>query len=82
VASPPAPGAVAPGPAAAPPAAAEGLPGALPAAPAYGEGNRLFTKDAADKAREILKKKLSGTQLNVGIDIIGRVVWLGRDIGG
>ena len=32
----------------------------------YGESNKVFTKDAADKARELLRKKLN--QVNVGID--------------
>jgi predicted RNA methylase len=36
--------------------------------PEYGNKNKIFTKDAADKARELLKKKLSGTQLNTGLD--------------
>lgn len=34
----------------------------------YGSSNTIFTEEKANKAREILKKKLSGTQLNVGID--------------
>lgn len=34
----------------------------------FGAGNTLFTEDKAAKARAILKAKLSGTQLNVGID--------------
>ena len=34
----------------------------------YGERNKVFTKEGADKARELLRKKLSGNQLNSGID--------------
>ena len=34
----------------------------------YGKKNKVFTKEGADKARELLRKKLSGTQLNSGID--------------
>jgi 2'-5' RNA ligase len=34
----------------------------------YGSKNKVFTKDAAEKARELLRKKLSGNQLNSGID--------------
>lgn len=43
------------------------LPAALPpAGPAYGQSNTVFTKSAADAARELLKKKLG--QVNVGLD--------------
>lgn len=34
----------------------------------YGSKNKIFTKDVAEKARELLRKKLSGNQLNSGID--------------
>lgn len=34
----------------------------------YGSNNKVFTKDAADKARELLRRKLSGGTLNAGID--------------
>jgi N12 class adenine-specific DNA methylase len=34
----------------------------------YGESNKIFTKDAADKARAILRAKLGGSQLNAGFD--------------
>jgi len=34
----------------------------------YGSKNKLFTKSAADKARELLKQKFSGNQLNSGLD--------------
>ena len=34
----------------------------------YGAKNKIFTADAADRARALLKKKLSGTQLNSGLD--------------
>ena len=34
----------------------------------YGKKNKVFTEDAADKARELLRKKLSGTTLTSGID--------------
>jgi len=34
----------------------------------YGSNNKVFTKEAADKAREILRQKLSGNQLNSGLD--------------
>lgn len=33
----------------------------------YGKNNKIFTEDAANKARELLRKKLGG-QLNAGID--------------
>ena len=35
-------------------------------APAFGESNKVFTKDAADKARELLRKKLG--QVSMGLD--------------
>jgi hypothetical protein len=34
----------------------------------YGKSNKVFTEDAAAKARELLKRKLSGSQLNSGLD--------------
>jgi N12 class adenine-specific DNA methylase/predicted RNA methylase len=34
--------------------------------PGYGESNKVFTKDAADKARELLRKKLG--QVSMGLD--------------
>jgi len=34
----------------------------------YGSKNKMFTKEKADKAREILRKKLSRSQLNSGVD--------------
>ena len=34
----------------------------------YGSKNKVFTKDDAEKARETLKRKLSGNQLNTGVD--------------
>jgi len=34
----------------------------------YGAKNKVFTAEAADKARDLLRKKLSGNQLNSGID--------------
>lgn len=37
-----------------------------PAVPGFGDDNKVFTKERADKAREILRKKLS--QLNAGLD--------------
>jgi GGDEF domain-containing protein len=37
-----------------------------PKKPAYGERNTVFTKDAADKARELLRVKLN--QINAGLD--------------
>lgn len=37
-----------------------------PTKPAYGSENKIFTKERADKAREILRKKLG--QLNAGFD--------------
>jgi len=37
-------------------------------AASYGTDNKIFTKSAADAAREILRKKLGGSTLNVGID--------------
>ncbi len=36
--------------------------------PGYGDSNKIFTKDAAARAREVLRAKLSGTQLNAGFD--------------
>lgn len=36
--------------------------------PDFGEDNKVFTRSAADAARERLKKKLDGKQLNTGID--------------
>ncbi len=41
-------------------------PSPAPAPAGYGADNKVFTKDAADKAREILKRKLG--QLSSGID--------------
>lgn len=39
------------------------------AAPAsYGDTNTVFTADAAEKARELLRRKLNGSQVNSGID--------------
>lgn len=37
-----------------------------PVAPTFGETNKVFTKDAADKARELLRKKLG--QVSMGLD--------------
>ena len=34
----------------------------------YGSQNKIFTEDAADRARELLRQKLSGTTLTSGID--------------
>lgn len=34
----------------------------------YGETNKVFTSEAAEKARTLLRQKLAGTQLNSGID--------------
>lgn len=34
----------------------------------YGSKNKLFTKSAAEKARDLLKQKFSGNQLNSGLD--------------
>ncbi len=40
---------------------------ANPAKPAVSE-NKVFTEDAAEKARALLRKRLSGSQLNSGVD--------------
>lgn len=43
---------------------------ATPPAPAsnFGAENKVFTQDAAEKAKERLRNKLKGTQLNAGLD--------------
>jgi len=43
-----------------------GATAATPATEAYGKANKIFTEDAAAKARELLKRKLG--QLNTGLD--------------
>jgi hypothetical protein len=53
---------------------------AAPAEPAYGADNKIFTKDKADKAREVLRKKLNGTQLNMGLD--PEIISAGIDLAG
>ncbi|MBP7231326.1 MAG: PLxRFG domain-containing protein [Syntrophaceae bacterium] len=51
-----------------------------PAATEYGANNKIFTKEKADKAREILRKKLNGTQLNMGLD--PEIISAGIDLAG
>jgi len=46
----------------------------------FGAGNTLFTEDKAAKARAILKAKLSGAQLNAGID--PEILTAGIDLAG
>lgn len=46
----------------------------------YGTKNKVFTADRAEKARELLKRKLSGTQLNAGID--PEIMLAGIELGG
>ena len=46
----------------------------------YGAKNKVFTAEAADRARELLRKKLSGNQLNSGID--PEVLLAGIQLGG
>jgi hypothetical protein len=46
----------------------------------FGTENKVFTEDKANAAREILRKKLGGTQLNAGLD--PEVIKAGIDIAG
>lgn len=50
----------------------------IPAPPAYGSENKIFTKEKADKAREILRKKLN--QMSMGLD--PEMVSAGIDLAG
>jgi hypothetical protein len=46
----------------------------------YGKGNKVFTAEKAEAAREILRRKLGGGQLNAGID--PEVIKAGIDLAG
>ena len=46
----------------------------------FGSENKIFTEDKANKAREILKKKLSG--LNMGVPLDPEIIQAGIDLAG
>lgn len=49
-------------------------------APAYGSANKLFTEDKANKARELLRKKLGGIHMGVPLD--PEIIQAGIDLAG
>ena len=55
-------------------------PATVKAVAAYGSTNKIFTKDKADKAREILRKKLGGIHMGVPLD--PEIIQAGMDLAG